>query len=277
MSKKFGKKAATVVLGAALLGGVFVTAPSSLTTTTAQASAKISYAQYMSDINGIKGAMAKASTDVQSYVADDYPNPTDTDAYGRSGSMDYYLGNLGSAVEWHSDTKERASDNLSAVVATYNVFKNRLSTGAQSQLESMAGKISSEISTSNVDDGYDDIENNLEGYVSALQSAVLDYGNNYDGVAAKPKAPKSYISKLSAKKTASKKYVKVTGTAKLYKSANYAHIKTYKGYRYAKLSSKKTFSKTIYAPKAKSVRVTVGHYANGHFTAVTSAKTAHVK
>jgi hypothetical protein len=68
MSKKFGKKAATVVLSAALLGGVFVTAPSSLTTTTAQASAKISYAQYMSDINGIKGAMAKASTDVQSYV-----------------------------------------------------------------------------------------------------------------------------------------------------------------------------------------------------------------
>ena len=275
MTKKFGKKAATVMLSATLLGGVFVTVPNALTTTTAQASAKISYSQYMSDINGIKGALAKAPTEVQSDVSNNFPRVDDTDAYN-GGSLINYLDMLGYAVDGDSDTKERANDSLTALVGTYNVFKSRLSAGERSQLESLANKISAEIATSSVDTGYYDIETALHGYANSLEDAVENYGNNYDGVAAKPKTPKSYISKLSAKKT-SKKYVKVSGSAKLYKSANYAHIKTYKGYRYAKLNSKHNFSKSIYAPKAKTVKVTVGHYAHGHFTAVTSAKSVHVK
>lgn len=275
MSKKFGKTAVTAMLGASLLGGVFVEVPNALTTTRAEASAKISYSQYQSDINGIKAALANASTGVQSYVADSFPNLNDKEAYMQYHGFNQYFDELEEVWEY-TGTKEQAKDNLNCVVATYNVFKSRLTSGEQSQLESMAANISGEIVASNVDDGYDAIGSHLSGYVEALSDAVLNYGNNYDGVAAKPKAPKSSISSLSAKKT-SKKYVKVSGTAKLHKSANYAHIKTYKGYRYAKLNSKHGFSKTIYAPKAKTVKVNVGHYANGHYKAVTSTKTVHVK
>lgn len=278
MSKGFGKRAVTVMLGATLLGGVFVTVPSELTMTQAQAASKISYAQYMSDINGIRAALGKASSDTQSDVADNLPtatssHPYDAEYYG----INAYLGGLASSVNDCSRTKATAQANYDCIVATYKVFKSRLSSGAQSQLESLASNMSQEIDASNSSTNFYSIRQHEDGYVRALASAVLDYGGNYDGVAAKPKAKKGTITKLAAKKTASKKYVKITGTAKLYKKANYAHIKTYKGYRYAKLSSKHTFSKTIYAPKAKTVKVTVGYYANGHYTAVTAAKTARVK
>ena len=275
MTKKGWKRAVTVILGATLVGGIIVETPNAVTTTQAQASKKIPYAQYQSDINGIKAALGKASTDVQSNVTGDFPDPNDKDAYMQNGSFDNYLGNLSAAVDYNTDTKEQASENLSALVATYNVFRNRLTSGEQSQLESMANKINGEIAVSTVDNGYGDISDNLSGYADALNSAVLDYGNNYDSVANRPKAKKSYISKLSVKKS-SKKNVKVTGIARLYRSANYARINTYKGNKYAKLSGH-NFSKTVYAPKAKTVKVTVGHYSHGHFTSVTKTKTAHIK
>jgi len=286
MTKNVWKKAATVVLGATLVGGVFVEIPNAVTTTQAQASSEIPYSQYQSDISGVKGALGKASTDVQGDVTNDFPDPNDQDAYLENGSFDVYLNNLGFDIELDTDTKEQAIENLSALVATYNVFKNRLSVGEQSQLESMANKINGEIA--NYDGIIADITVNLEGYADALDSAVLNYGNNFGGVASKPKtvtrkittrkapAKKSYISKLSVKKV-SKKYVKVTGSAKLYKSAKYVRVNTYKGNKYAKLSSKHNFSKSVYAPKAKTVKVTVGNYSHGHFSSVTSTKTVHVK
>lgn len=288
MTRSVWEKAATVVLGASLVGGVFTQIPNALTTTQAQASTQISYAQYQSDISGVKGALGKASTDVQSDVTDDFPDPNDKQAYEEGGSFDDYLNYLSGAVDGDTNTKEQASENLSALVATYNVFKSRLTSGEQSQLDSMGSKINGEIAVSTVDDGYYDISQDLSGYADALDSAVLNYGNNFDGVASKPKtyvrktttrkAPtkKSYISKLSVKKV-SKKYVKVTGSAKLYKSAKYVRVNTYKGNKYAKLSSKHNFSKSVYAPKAKTVKVTVGNYSHGHFSSVTSTKTVHVK
>lgn len=283
MSKGFGKKAVTVMLGATLLGGVFVTVPSELTTTQAQAQAatRIPYSTYMKDINGIRAALGKAGSDAQSSVSNVMPDFANQYAYTENnwGSMLNYLGYLSDAVRYHSDTKATASANYDCIVATYKVFKSRLTAGAQSQLESLASNIKQEIDASDGSTDFDDIASHEDGYVDLLQSAVHEYGGNYDKIADKPKATakKSTITKLAAKKTASKKYVKITGTAKLYKKANYAHIKTYKGYRYAKLSSKHTFSKTIYAPKAKTVKATVGYYANGHYTAVTAAKTARVK
>lgn len=282
MSKKFGKTAAAVMLGTTLLGGVFVEVSSALTTTQAQAATKIPYSTYMSDLSGIKAALAKASSETQADVADELPSAQDYQhAYETYGDFDDYLNynGLNVAVQDNTYSKATAQANLDCIVATYKVFKNRLSTGAQSQLDSLGTKIQQEINASSGSDDFNDIADEEDGYVDSLDSALVDYGGNYDGVAAKPKAAvkKSTITKLSAKKTASKKYVKVTGTAKLYKSANYAHIKTYKGYRYAKLSKKHTFSKTIYAPKAKTVRVSVGHYAGGHFKAVTASKTVHVK
>ncbi|GAX04272.1 hypothetical protein IWT140_01910 [Secundilactobacillus pentosiphilus] len=294
MTKNVWKKAATVVLGASLVGGVVVEIPSALTTTQAQASTQIPYAQYQSDIRGVESAVDKATVDVQSDVTSELPDPNDEDAYAQSGSFDNYLNSLEFAVSGDTDNKEQAIENLSALVATYNVFKSRLTAGEQNQLESMASKINNEIvaADSDVDYRYD-ISQNLSAYVDALDSAVLNYGNNYDGVASEPKAvsqqvpaqkaptpktstKKSYISKLSVKKS-SKKYVKVTGSAKLYKSAKYARVHTYKGNKYTKLSSKHNFSKKVYAPKAKTVKVTVGNYSHGHFSSVTSTKTAHLK
>lgn len=65
MTKKFGKKAAMVMLSATLLGGVFVTVPNALTTTTAQASAKISYAEFKDDVAAAKSAVKLATPAAQ--------------------------------------------------------------------------------------------------------------------------------------------------------------------------------------------------------------------
>lgn len=267
------------MLSATLLGGVLVTVPDALTTVTAQAAAKIPYSTYTSDISGVRAALGKATSSVQANNGEYVPGASDyEDAYTTWNwpGFHFYLDGLATSVGNDKATKAAATADYECMVATYNVFKTRLSAGARSQLESLASNINQEISASDGSTDFYDILDEEQGYLESLETALLDYGGNYDGVAAKPKAPKSYISKLTAKKT-SKKTVKVSGTAKLYKSANYAHIKTYKGYRYAKLSSKHTFSKSINAPKAKTVKVTVGHYSNGHFTAVTSAKTVHVK
>ncbi|MFC6179849.1 hypothetical protein [Lactiplantibacillus daowaiensis] len=75
------------------------------------------------------------------------------------------------------------------------------------------------------------------------------------------------VKKLTAKKSKSGKSVKVTGkvvataadSGNLHK-ATYVRIKTYKGYKYAKLTKSMTFSKTIAAPKAKTVMVRPGYY-----------------
>ncbi|WP_054656245.1 hypothetical protein [Secundilactobacillus silagei] len=70
-----------------MVGGIIVETPNAVTTTQAQASKKIPYAQYQSDINGIKAALGKASTDVQSNVTGDFPDPNDKDAYMQNGSL----------------------------------------------------------------------------------------------------------------------------------------------------------------------------------------------
>lgn len=53
---------------------------------------------------------------------------------------------------------------------------------------------------------------------------------------------------------------------KAQRKSTYAQIKTYKGYTYAKLNKKYAFGfKSIYAPKAKTVKVRFGTYSKGHF------------
>lgn len=278
MTKKVWKKAATVVLGAALVGGVFVEVPNALTTTQAQAAAKISYSQYQSDLSGIKSALSHAGGVVQGDVAKVMPSYSNQSYYGD----DYYgfpgyFQDLGSAMDdWDGSGHNNPTTmkaNLAALVASYDVFSGILSSGSKSQLTSLATNISNAINSGKLDNVADMEQDYAQALGSDIQS---DYGSKYDGVG--PKTPKktSYISKLSVKKT-SKKYVKVTGSAKLYKSAKYARVHTYKGNKYTKLSSKHTFSKSVYAPKAKTVKVTVGNYSHGHFTSVTSTKTAHVK
>ncbi|MFC6253306.1 hypothetical protein ACFP1H_01645 [Secundilactobacillus hailunensis] len=290
MTQNIWRKTATVILGATLVGGVFVEIPNAVTTTQAQAATKISYSTYTSDLSGLKAALGKASPVVQGEMASSLkidPNMAYTDS--GIGSFGTYLSNLGasmfnSVTNNDEDAKAFQAD-LNALVASYNVFKSRLSNGSQSQLESLKTGIQSQIKSYNLDvyvwGQVDTLATSLSGYADALDNAMVDdYGSNYHGVTAEPKAKastkKSYISKLSIKKY-SNKNVKVTGTAKLYKSANYARINTYKGNKYTKLSSKHNFSKTVYAPKAKTVKVTVGHYSHGHFTSVTSTKTVHIK
>jgi len=74
--------------------------------------------------------------------------------------------------------------------------------------------------------------------------------------------------KLAAKKTKSGKSVTVSGKVKVLNSklakqhkATYVRIKTYKGYKYAKLSKALTFNKTVKAPKAKTVSAQAGYYS----------------
>lgn len=286
LKKNIWQKTATAVLGATLIGGVFVEIPNAVTTTQAQAASQVPYSTYTSDLSGLKAALGKASPSIQGTMASQLKiDPKMAYTNSGIGSFGTYLDDLGQAMHERgigNDDKAGYQADLNALVASYNVFKSRLSSGSQSQFDSLKTSIQSQIDSldPNVWGAVDDLSTSLQGYAFALaNSLVADYGQNYHGVAAKPSTAtkKSYISKLSVKKTSSKKYVKTTGSVKLYKSANYARIHTYKGNAYAKLSSKHNFSKTVYAPKAKTVKVTVGHYSHGHFTSVTSTKTVHIK
>ncbi|WP_056946886.1 hypothetical protein [Secundilactobacillus odoratitofui] len=278
MTKKFGKKAAMVMLSATLLGGVFVTVPNALTTTTAQASAKISYAEFKDDVAAAKSAVKLATPAAQQILNSKFftkleKNPTN--AYNVNASNSFVsimtaLCNDGTKnLDSDGHLTTESTKDWKAIQALSNHFIGEFTSNGQSTVQDAYDSI-----VANDGDGWTDYDG-FPGYQWAF-SQGFDGAFNGVKVTGIPSTPKSYISKLSAKKT-SKKYVKVSGSAKLYKSANYAHIKTYKGYRYAKLNSKHNFSKSIYAPKAKTVKVTVGHYANGHYKAVTSTKTVHVK
>lgn len=172
--------------------------------------------------------------------------------------------------------------DLAAAQALYNHFVPTFKSDDQDSLEDPMDALSNPKRSD-----YIDAESAFEDFSDQFRNGFADLRIN--SVTGKPKAaPKvvtktnkstkmSYISSLSVKRTASKKDIKVAGTAKLYAKANDAYIKTSKGYKYAKLSNKHSFKKTIYAPKATTVKVTVGNYSHGHFTPVTSAKTARVK
>lgn len=185
--------------------------------------------------------------------------------------------------------------DYAGLMIVYNGFKDRFSSTDQAVLKQDISDIA------NAKDAEDKAEK-TSAFGNDLGSAVDNYGGTVTKVEAasvaapkpaaeKPAAPKpaakktvtkktvtkkSYVSKLTAKKTSSKKYVKITGTVKLYKSAKYAYISTYKGHVHVKLNSKHQFSKTVYAPKAKHVKVKAGSYSHGHFKAVTSYKTVTV-
>ena len=106
MTKNVWKKAATVVLGASLVGGVFLEAPNALTTTQAQASSKIPYSQFQSDLSGLKSALSKASTSVQSNAAGSIPTNTEyaytNNDYDRTNGegITGYLYDLSDKMDW---------------------------------------------------------------------------------------------------------------------------------------------------------------------------------
>lgn len=296
MTKQVWKKTVTLILGALLVGGMINT----LTTTQAHADVMIPYSTYQSDLSGIESALTKASSDVKGDTSVELPeDPKDAYDSSETDSFANYFYALADSMDNVIDYSDPDTvqdrllkENLECLNDSYAIFRSRLTDGERIQLDAAAANINNAIGNED-EDTVSDMEQSF-GY--SLGNAVSDYGDNYDGVAtpvintnptpsstpvttaqpqATPAPKKSYIFKLSA--TTSKKYVKVTGSAKLYKSANYARIHTYKGNKYTKLNSNHNFHKKIYAPKAKTVKVTVGHYSNGHFTSVTSTKTVHVK
>lgn len=121
--------------------------------------------------------------------------------------------------------------------------------------------------------GEENISANIAGrdYGVELSNALIEWGRNIKVGAFDVNA----ITLAKAKKT-SKNYIKVTGYTELYIPSKYAKIVTYRGTRYAKLKNY-AFSKLIYAPKAKHVKITVGNYSHSKFTAVTPTKTISVK
>lgn len=308
MKKTWINRAAMVMVGGTLFGAVATVLPSGTTgtSTTAHAAMTISQDTFTSDMAALQSAVAGAGHGVQADIgASNYANmkedPTDAyEGYGTTFSSAIYTVGSGAYMDYFYDENNDYTYTISsdfskdwnALTALYNHFKGRLSTQEQAQLASMSAAVTSEKDPRTKLDNVRDFGRELSDAVDAWSDGATVAKPVYTSTTTtkpatttqtttktttKKATKKSYINKLSVKKTHSKKYVKVTGSAKLYKSANYAHIKTYKGYRYAKLSKKHNFSKTIYAPKAKTVKVTVGHYAHGHFTAVTSAKSVHVK
>lgn len=306
MKKTWINRAAMVMVGGTLFGAVATVLPSGTTGTsvTAHASVTVSQDMFTGDMAALTSAVNMASHDVQAEMGASYfaelQNKPDYRFESLTPSFGDAINNFRRGVEYayayddnfDSYLESSFAPDWAGLTTLYNHFKGRLASSEQAQLASMYNAV---VNTSDPVEKTD----NAADFGNELRDAVEVWGK--DATVAKPvytsttttkpatttqtttktttkkATKKSYINKLSAKKTHSKKYVKVTGSAKLYKSANYAHIKTYKGYRYAKLSKKHNFSKTIYAPKAKTVKVIVGHYAHGHFTAVTSAKSVHVK
>ncbi|GAX05043.1 hypothetical protein IWT25_00346 [Secundilactobacillus pentosiphilus] len=281
MTKSVWKKAATVVLGASLVGGVLVELPNPLTTTQAQAATtSISYSDFKDDENAAKEAVKLGSPSVQKIVNSKFFANMEKDpvsAYNvyKPYSFTAVMSALGNDGAKNYDSKGNLAGNSSkdwaAMQSLSDHFSGRFSSNTQAGVQSAYQAV---IDHNGKNDGEKDY--GLAGYAIDFQDS---FQTTFDvkkitGMPASTK--KSYISKLSVKKT-SKKYVKVTGSAKLYKSAKYARVHTYKGNKYTKLSSKHTFSKSVYAPKAKTVKVTVGNYSHGHFSSVTSTKTVHVK
>lgn len=286
MIKEKWAKVVAAVLGMALVGTCVITAVNSnlIDGVVVNASAATT-SSYKDDFNEVNKAYYATSTPTQNdishwvnYNGDGkiYSTYNQFDDPNGVGSMPGVINRIGWASMYYAPVDENnkivlGSDfdkDWAALTDLYHYFSPRFSSEDQATLANLYQAANdSTIATGKKDA--------VIQFGQTLSNDVSQYGPIITTV--KTKSSKSTISKLNVKKTASKKYVKVTGTAKLAKKANYARIKTYKGYRYAKLNSKHQFNKTIYAPKAKTVKVVVGNYVSGHFKAVTATKTVHVK
>lgn len=280
MSFNWISKATTILLSSVLLGGVVTTTIPTLTITAQAESleeAPISYQTFKADEKVAKQAVKQASSGVKQQINGAFfkrmeKNPVN--AYGRT--MSAYFAQIMQAMAAHAVSELGRKGQVTpafkkdyqGMLMIYNQFKGRFEPMYQDAISEYPDIADQQISKNKVDSG--------------VISDFGDYFEQYFSIDIRPykvtgvPRVKSKITKLTAKKTASKKYVKVKGTVDLGKKANYARIKTYKGNRYAKLKSHK-FSKKVYAPKAKKVSVAVGHYVHGHFSRVTPVKTVHVK
>ncbi|MFC6289553.1 hypothetical protein [Levilactobacillus angrenensis] len=280
MSFNWISKATTILLSSVLLGGVVTTTIPTLTIT-AQAEnleeAPISYQTFKADEKAAKKAVKQASPAVKRQINGAFFKRMEkkpVNAYG--ATMSAYFTQIMQSLASHAVSELGRKGQVTsafkkdyrAMLVLYNQFRGRLEPMYQDVLSEYPDTADQQISKNKVD--------------SEVISDFGDYFEQYFNADIRPHKVtgvprvKSKITKLAAKKTASKKYVKVKGTVKLSKKANYAKIKTYKGTRYAKLKAHK-FSKKIYAPKAKRVSATVGHYVHGHFSRVTATKSVHVK
>jgi len=274
-------KTTTILLSSILVGGV-VTTTVPMFTPQAQAynneDAPISYQVFKDDENSVKQIVKKASPKVKQQLNAAFfkrmaQNPVK--AYGSSISA--YFSQVMHVLTTHAVSELGRKGQVTpafkqdyrAMLAVYDQFKGRLDTDYQNSVNDEIDEADQQISKNKVDP--DSISDVGEYFTQYFETNIRP--TKITGIP----SVKSKIAKLTAKKTSSKKYIKVTGAVKLGKKANYAQIKTYKGTRYAKLKGSYRFNKKIYAPKAKRVSATVGYYSHGHFSRVTPTKTVHVK
>ncbi|WP_125583900.1 hypothetical protein [Levilactobacillus cerevisiae] len=281
MNLNWTKKTATILLSSTLLGGVLLPAIPTFTTQVQADSldeAPVSYQTFKNDEGVVKAAVKKANPAVQRQINAAFFKRMEADpvnAYGRavtpyfSQVMQALESDAVSNIGSHGQVTSAFKQDYTAMIAVYNQFKSRLEPMYQDSLSDEVEEANQAVNANKVDSGT--IEDVADYFIEYFQMDLRP-----DTVTGMP-AVKSRLTKLTAKKTSSKKNVKVTGTAKLGKKANYAQIKTSKGTSYAKLSRTHHFSKKIYAPKVKKVTVAVGYYAHGQFSRVTNTKTVSVK
>ena len=279
MVKKLLLKTGLVV---ALISGVGLFA----STNTSASAATVSRSQFNKDIQTVTTARNQGGDYVKYEIDAELISELKNDpvgAYRNDDDRGFGFVTESLAYELLSTYTTGQMDGVSAEIAQfnknytgaktmYNGFKSRLSGSDRAILAQDLTDVNQYATNS---DDIEDKASAAKNFANDLTSAINSYGHTVTKVASA--TSKSTITKLSAKKTATKKYVKITGKATLHQKANYARIKTYKGYRYAKLSQAGNFSKTIYAPKTKTVKVSAGYYANGHFSRVTANKTISVK
>ncbi|WP_125684508.1 hypothetical protein [Levilactobacillus yonginensis] len=272
-------KATTILLSSILVGGVVITTvPTFMTQAQAynNEDAPISYQVFKDDENSVKQIVKKASPKVQQQLNAAFFKRMEqkpVNAYGTyahfSDVMHVLATHAVSELGRNGQVTPAFKQDYQAMLAVYDQFKGRLDTDYQNAVNNDIDEADQQIAENNVD--ADSI-----GYLGDDFIQYFETNIRPDKVTGVPSV-QSKITKLTAKKTSSKKYVKVSGTVKLGKKANYAQIKTYKGTRYAKLNGAHRFSQKLYAPKAKKVSATIGNYSHGHFSRVTATKSVHVK
>lgn len=285
MKGKLSTKIAATLLGVTLFGGVTLVTKSE---TVAHASTfVVPAATYNSDMSAMKTAMKMASPSARASWGPDALAKIAADPKLGYANVRYNFNELIQILSRDSESQSSYKGKLTkaytqdsaAVRYLYHHFRSRLRQPGLDFLDALYTSWGKAKTTNDKVSGVYNVAEELGGQLGEWNYYSTLNDTKVEGVTPVPykATPKSYISKLTVKKTASKKYVKVSGTAKLHVSANYAQIHTYKGYTYAKLSSKHNFSKTIHAPKAKTVKVNVGYYSYGNFVSITSTKTTHLK
>lgn len=287
MSNHFAIKMTTVLVSSLLAVGSVVSVPAMSPITAEAKSKSISYHTFKGDLSALKSAVKYGSPQMKAKINSAFivkmtKDPLNSYYSSSKPSFGVAMQAMAKIANSHFNSDDRLTSqskaDLVAINSLYKHFSGRFSVSHRNQLneiykdfqKTQASGDKSIRSQSKIE-----LHNFASIFGSDMGSNVaVDHFTGFPGTTVKKPVKTSKATRLTVgtTKLTNEKYVKVTGQIKNVKSAqkaaNYARIQTNKGSSYAKLNSKHAFSKTVYAPKVKTIKVTIGHYSKGHFKVV---------